>query len=156
MTAPSLISTLQPCSDHGYGQFESLPQIDFSLTPGPDSGILESLRGVAPGVCVQGPPATGLRRWGDMSSLGLGWWIAHRGPLEQATGCWARFHLTRVQQGQSPSGASPRSSHPNRFVWTWVEIGPVRVWHGQIRLFWREFGWKWLHGGPGQAGFLRG
>jgi len=37
----------------------------------------------------------------------------------------------RVQQSQSPSGASPRSPHPNRFVWKWVESRPVHFARAQ-------------------------
>ncbi len=55
------------------------------------------------------------------------------GWLEQAIGGWTRVRLISVQLGQSPLRASPRSSHPNRFVWKWVEVGPLRFWHGQRR-----------------------
>jgi hypothetical protein len=44
----------------------------FSLTPGVDSVILNSLRGVAPGVCVYSP--------------GPGWSMPWRDRLEQAIG----------------------------------------------------------------------
>jgi len=37
----------------------------------------------------------------------------------------------RVQWSQSPSGASPRSPHPNRFVWKWVESRPVHFARAQ-------------------------
>jgi hypothetical protein len=38
----------------------------------------------------------------------------------------------RIRLSQSPLRASPGNSHPNRIVWKWVEIGPVRFWHGQM------------------------
>ena len=28
---------------------------------------------------------------------------------------------------------TPAASHPNRFVWQWVDFRPVRVWHGRMR-----------------------
>ena len=112
----------------------------FSLTLNLDSGILESLRGVAPGVCVcQGP---------QRQSFVVGVMRTHPDQLvdapdgdrlEQAIGSWTQIRLIEVQLGQSPSRASSRSSHPNRSVWKWVEVRPVRFWHGQMRWLRKSF-----------------
>jgi hypothetical protein len=34
--------------------------------------------------------------------------------------------VERVQASQKPFEGQPRSPHPNRLVWTWVEVRPVR------------------------------
>jgi hypothetical protein len=59
----------------------------FSLTMGPGSGILKTLRGVAPGVCVCSP--------------GSGWWI----PLKGSTGTGHRLPgVASARSSQSPFG----------------------------------------------------
>ena len=63
--------------------------------------------------------------------------------LEQANGLLNTWKLARIQTSQSPLRVSPRSSHPNRIVWKWVEIGPVRVLHGQMS-FVCSFLWRRL------------
>lgn len=37
-----------------------------------------------------------------------------------------RLDAERVQASQKPFEGQPRSPHPNRLVWTWVEVRPVR------------------------------
>jgi len=104
----------------------------FSLTPGRNSVILNSLRGVAPGVCVYSP--------------GPGWSMPWRDRLEQATGGWMRGFFASSAEPE-PFEGQPRCSHPNRFVWTWVEEARAFLaWASTV--FAREF---W----PGQAGFSK-
>jgi hypothetical protein len=97
------------------------------------SGILA--RCCAWGLCV-GPPATGIRRWGDACSPGPSRSITSElmfrgigGNRLPAVG----FEFRRALLGANPAQpesflrASSRDPHPNRFVWQWVEIGPVRL-----------------------------
>jgi len=63
----------------------------FSLTLGPICSILETLRGVAPGVCVYTP--------------GLGWSVPWRDWLEQATGCWTFYVSSQAKALRGPTPA---------------------------------------------------
>ena len=53
-----------------------------------------------------------------MPLMGIGW----NRPLAAES-----VKQARIQQSQSPWWAGTGSSHPNRFVWLWVEAGPLRV-----------------------------
>jgi hypothetical protein len=61
------------------------------------------------------------------------------GALEGLAGTGHRLlDILCVQPSQSPNRANSSSPHPNRFVWQWVEIRPVRILRGQC-CFVREF-----------------
>jgi hypothetical protein len=43
-------------------------------------------------------------------------------------------HGVRIQMSEGPEWASPGNSHPNRFVWQWVETSPCAVCVGMSAL----------------------
>jgi len=79
--------------------------------------------------CARGP-CVGVQTDGSSSagrSSGPGWLMPEGDRLAQAAGCRVGAVLAPIRLEPEPFlRASPRDPHPNRFVWQWVEIGPVR------------------------------